>query len=47
MQLLEKINNEEKTTILMVTHDNTIVRHHPKRTIVLDSGHVVLDKERK
>ncbi len=47
MQILEKINREEHTTILMVTHDNVIVRHHPKRTIVLESGHVVLDKERK
>ena len=47
MQILEKINEEEKTTILMVTHDNTIVRHHPKRTIVLDSGHVVLDRGKK
>ena len=44
MQILERINREEKTTILMVTHDNVLVRHHPKRTIVLDSGHIVLDK---
>lgn len=47
IQLLEKINKEENTTILMVTHDNVIVRHHPKRTVVLDSGHIVLDKDRK
>ncbi len=44
MRILERINSEEKTTILMVTHDNVLVRHHPKRTVVLDSGHIVLDK---
>ena len=43
ISLLEKINEEEKTTILVVTHDNNIVRHHPKRTIAIDSGHVVAD----
>lgn len=41
--LLEKINREEKTTILMVTHDTDIVRHHPKRTIVIDQGHIIAD----
>lgn len=44
MRILERINTEEKTTVLMVTHDTVLVRHHPKRTVVLDSGHIVLDK---
>ena len=44
MKILERINVEEKTTVLMVTHDTVLVRHHPKRTVVLDSGHIVLDK---
>ncbi len=43
IRLLEKINREEKTTILIVTHDIEIVRHHPKRMIAIDNGHVVAD----
>ena len=41
--LLEKINREEKTTILMVTHDITLVNKHRKRTIALEAGHIVAD----
>lgn len=47
IQLLEKINKEEKTTVLIVTHDTVIVRHHPKRTIALESGHIVADINKK
>ena len=43
MTLLEKINREEKTTILMVTHDITLVNKHRKRTIALEEGHIVAD----
>lgn len=43
MTLLEKINREEKTTILMVTHDITLVNKHRKRTIALEAGHIVAD----
>lgn len=43
IRLFEKINREEKTTILIVTHDTNIVHHHPKRMIALESGHVVAD----
>ncbi|MCF0109579.1 MAG: cell division ATP-binding protein FtsE [Erysipelotrichaceae bacterium] len=43
MTLLEKINREEGTTILMVTHDLTIVNRHRKRTLVLEEGHLVAD----
>ena len=43
MTLLEKINREEKTTVLMVTHDITLVNKHRKRTIVLEAGHIVAD----
>ena len=45
MNLLEKINREERTTILMVTHDLTLVNKHKKRTIVLENGHVVADMQ--
>lgn len=43
IQLLEKINEEEKTTILMVTHDVNIVNQFRRRTIALQEGHVVAD----
>lgn len=43
IKLLEKINHEEKTTILMVTHDIGIVNQFKKRTIALEAGHIVAD----
>lgn len=43
IQLLEKINEEEGTTVLMVTHDSTIVDTIKKRTIALESGYMVAD----
>ena len=43
MTLWEKINREEKTTVLMVTHDITLVNKHRKRTIALEAGHIVAD----
>ena len=45
MKLLEKINREEGTTILMVTNDLTLVNKHRKRTISLENGHIVADME--
>lgn len=44
ISLFEKINKEENTTILIVTHDLQTVKNHPKRTIEINSGHVVRDK---
>lgn len=43
MDLLEKINEKEKTTIVMVTHDSTIVNNIKKRTIALEEGYIVAD----
>ena len=43
ISLFEKINTEENTTILIVTHDVEIVRHHPKRVIMIESGNVAAD----
>ena len=40
ISLLEKINREEKT---IVTHDTEIVKNHPKRMIMIESGHIVAD----
>lgn len=42
-KVLEAINAEEKTTILVVTHDNVMVKKHPKRIITLESGHITFD----
>lgn len=44
ISLFEKINKEEGTTILIVTHDAETVRKHPKRTIKIESGHIVDDR---
>lgn len=44
ISLFEKINEEEGTTVIIVTHDAEIVRKHPKRTIKIESGHVVDDR---
>lgn len=43
MALLERINQRYGTTILMVTHDLTLVNKHRKRTVVLEHGHIVAD----
>ncbi len=44
IKLFEKINKEENTTVLIVTHDLIIVKNHPKRTIKIEAGHIVYDK---
>lgn len=43
VDLLDKINQEEGTTIVMVTHDLPLVNECRKRTIALEDGHVVAD----
>lgn len=43
IDLLEKINKEENTTVVMVTHDKALVDHHKKRTIALEEGFIVAD----
>lgn len=43
IELLEKINEVEGTTVLMVTHDSTLVNAHKKRTIALEDGFIVAD----
>ena len=45
ISLLEKINTEEKTTLLVVTHNDVMVEYHPKRTIRIEYGHVVEDRK--
>ena len=43
MELLEKINEVEQTTVVMVTHDSTLVNDFKKRTISLEEGYIVAD----
>lgn len=43
--LLEKINQENKTTIVMATHNASIVNHFKKRVVVLKKGKI--EKEHK
>ena len=43
ISMFERINEQEKTTILIVTHDNVMVRNHPKRIITLEQGLITFD----
>ena len=43
IELLEKINEKETTTVLMVTHDKNLVDAFKKRTISLEEGYIVAD----
>ena len=43
IELLDKINKVEETTIVMVTHDSTLVNTYKKRTIALEDGFIVAD----
>ena len=45
MKLLDRINRAD-TTVLMATHDSTIVDQMRKRVIELDDGEVVRDQSR-
>ena len=46
MKVLETINDETKTTIIMATHDQNIVNQMSKRVIVLKDGRLVNDYEK-
>ncbi len=45
VDLLDKINKEEKTTILMATHNSHIVNHYKKRVLVLKKGKLASDEK--
>lgn len=45
VKILEKINKEDKTTIIMSTHNAHIVNHFKKRVVVLKKGKI--DKDEK
>ena len=46
IQLLDKINQVEKTTIVRVTHDEKLVNAYKKRTIALEEGFIVADRKK-
>ncbi|WP_276927192.1 cell division ATP-binding protein FtsE [Faecalibaculum rodentium] len=46
IELLEKINQTQGTTIVMVTHDRELVDRFRKRTIMLDKGYIVHDSSK-
>jgi len=43
IQLLEKINHEDGTTVVVVTHDKEMVQTHKNRTISLSAGDMISD----
>ena len=43
IELLERINEVNHTTILVVTHDKEIVQKHKKRTILIEDGCIKTD----
>ena len=45
ISIIERINKEEKTTVLVVTHDNVMVKNHPKRIIAIEAGHITHDHQ--
>ena len=44
MEILDQIN-KRGITVIVSTHDQTIVDHYRKRVITLDSGQIVKDVE--
>ena len=45
VEILEKINKEDKTTIIMATHNIGIVNHFKKRVVALKDGKVEKDQK--
>ena len=45
IELIEKINKDDKTTVIMATHNSQIVNHFKKRVIVLEKGKIVKDQK--
>ena len=43
INVLMRINEEQGTTVLVVTHDQKIVQEHKKRTILMEDGCINAD----
>ncbi len=46
MKVIENINKEMETTIIMATHDKEIVNKFKKRVVVIDKGMIIKDSEK-
>ena len=46
MKVIDSINKELGTTIIMATHDKDIVNRMKKRVIVVEKGLIVKDREK-
>ena len=46
MKVIESINKEMETTIIMATHDKEIVNKFKKRVVVIDKGIIIKDSEK-
>lgn len=46
MKVIEQINKEMETTVIMATHDKEMVNKFKKRVIVIDKGMIVQDKQK-
>ena len=46
MNLLNKLHNEKKKTIILVTHDSEMV-HYAHRVIYLKDGHVLREEKKR
>ncbi|MDL2292329.1 energy-coupling factor transporter ATPase [Acholeplasma sp. OttesenSCG-928-E16] len=47
MAIFKKINEEEKKTIIMITHDMDLVSKYAKRVIVLKDGKIAFDGQKE
>lgn len=45
VKLLAKINEDDKTTVVMATHNVQIVNHFKKRVVILKEGKIVKDEK--
>ena len=45
VKVMEKINDEDKTIVIMATHNAQIVNHFKKRVIVLEKGKIEKDEK--
>src|SRR3989344_9467429 len=45
VKLIDKINGEDKTTIIIATHNAQIVNHFKKRVVTLEKGKIVKDEK--
>jgi len=45
VKILEEINKNDKTTLIMATHNESIVNHFKKRVITINKGKIIKDEK--